>query len=237
MSPLIEPVRETDAFRRAGAAQHAAGLRLPPALRAHPQRRDRARAAHHHPVPRRRLRRQRDAGARGVAAIDRGAGADRHLQPLDRHSAADGRAACRSAARAARGRVASRRLGDAQHRRGRNRRARDRASARWRRRRAIGDNKQYLRGNRAFHFTIYQAARSDALLAIIETLWLQISPYFHLLHASGNYFKANEQHELMLSAMRARDEAAVSLGRAQRHRGGLSRACPAAGMLRRARDR
>ena len=75
----------------------------------------------------------------------------------------------------------------------------------------LGDNKQYLRGNRAFHFKIYQAARSDALLAIIKTLWLQISPYFHLLHASGNYFKANEQHELMLSALRARDEAAVSL--------------------------
>ena len=75
-----------------------------------------------------------------------------------------------------------------------------------------GDNKQYLRGNRAFHFKIYEAARSDALLAIIKTLWLQISPYFHLLHASGNYFKANEQHELMLSALRARDEAAVSLG-------------------------
>ena len=40
---------------------------------------------------------------------------------------------------------------------------------------------------------------------------MQISPYFHLLHASGNYFKANEQHEFMLSAIRARDEAAVSL--------------------------
>lgn len=75
----------------------------------------------------------------------------------------------------------------------------------------IGDNKQYLRCNRAFHFKIYQAARSEALLAIIETLWLQISPYFHLLHASGNYFKANEQHEIMLSAIRGRDEAAVSL--------------------------
>jgi DNA-binding GntR family transcriptional regulator len=73
------------------------------------------------------------------------------------------------------------------------------------------DNKQYLRSNRAFHFKIYQAGRSEALIAIIETLWLQISPYFHLLHASGNYFKANEQHELMLSAIRTRDEAAVSL--------------------------
>jgi DNA-binding GntR family transcriptional regulator len=74
-----------------------------------------------------------------------------------------------------------------------------------------GDNKQYLRWNRAFHFGIYLAARSEALLAIIETLWLQISPYFHLLHASGNYFKANEQHELMLAALRARDGTKVSL--------------------------
>ena len=74
-----------------------------------------------------------------------------------------------------------------------------------------GDNKQYLRWNRAFHFGIYQAAQSEVLLAIIETLWLQISPYFHLLHASGNYLKANEQHELMLAALRARDGVAVSL--------------------------
>ena len=75
-----------------------------------------------------------------------------------------------------------------------------------------GDRKQYLRLNRTFHFTIYGAAGSDTLFAIIENVWLQISPYFHLLHASGNYFKANEQHELMLDAIRARDGAAVSLG-------------------------
>ena len=74
------------------------------------------------------------------------------------------------------------------------------------------DRKQYLRLNRAFHFTIYQAAGSEALFAIIENLWLQISPYFHLLHASGNYFKANEQHDLILEAIRRRDSAAASLG-------------------------
>ena len=85
------------------------------------------------------------------------------------------------------------------------------AWGRWKRRSGRGDNKQYLRWNRAFHFGIYRAARSEALLAIIETLWLQISPYFHLLHASGNYLKANEQHELMLAALRARDGVAVSL--------------------------
>jgi DNA-binding GntR family transcriptional regulator len=41
---------------------------------------------------------------------------------------------------------------------------------------------------------------------------MAISPYFHLLHASGNYFKANEQHEMMLAAMRARDAESVSQG-------------------------
>jgi DNA-binding GntR family transcriptional regulator len=75
-----------------------------------------------------------------------------------------------------------------------------------------GDRKQYLRWNRAFHFAIYAAAGSDSLLAIIESLWLQISPYFHLLHASGNYFQANEQHEAMLAAIRLRDAVSVSQG-------------------------
>jgi DNA-binding GntR family transcriptional regulator len=73
-----------------------------------------------------------------------------------------------------------------------------------------GDRKQYVRSNRAFHFTIYKAAGSDSLYAIIENLWLQISPYFHLLHASGNYFKANEQHELILKAIRVQDAEAAS---------------------------
>ena len=75
-----------------------------------------------------------------------------------------------------------------------------------------GDSKQYLRRNRAFHLGIYLAARSEALLAIIETLWLQISSYFHLLHALGNYFKANEQHELSLTpSALARGRTKVSL--------------------------
>jgi DNA-binding GntR family transcriptional regulator len=68
-----------------------------------------------------------------------------------------------------------------------------------------GDVKAYLRANRDFHFEIYRAAGSDVLYAIIESLWLQISPFFHLLHGSGNYPVANAQHERMLQALRARD--------------------------------
>lgn len=74
---------------------------------------------------------------------------------------------------------------------------------------AAGDVKGYLRANHAFHFIVYGAAGSDALLSIIESLWLQISPYFNLLHGSGNYSASNEQHEAMLNAIRAGDKSAL----------------------------
>jgi DNA-binding GntR family transcriptional regulator len=68
-----------------------------------------------------------------------------------------------------------------------------------------GDTGSYVRANHDFHFTIYGAAGSEALLGVIEALWLQVSPYFHLLHRSGNYFDANEQHRLALRALRRSD--------------------------------
>ena len=71
---------------------------------------------------------------------------------------------------------------------------------------AESDVKSYLRANHAFHFSIYRAAGSGCLLAIIENLWLQISPYFNLLHGSGNYAAANTQHQVMVDALRVRDE-------------------------------
>lgn len=70
---------------------------------------------------------------------------------------------------------------------------------------AAGDTKGFLRANRGFHFTVYHAARSPTLVALIETLWLQISPYFNLLHGSGNYVSANTQHHALLEALRAHD--------------------------------
>lgn len=72
-----------------------------------------------------------------------------------------------------------------------------------------GDVRAYLRANRAFHFTIYGASRSQVLMTIIEALWLQISPYFNLLHASGNYTTANIHHRRMLQALERRDRESV----------------------------
>jgi|tagenome__1003787_1003787.scaffolds.fasta_scaffold20671203_1 DNA-binding GntR family transcriptional regulator len=75
-----------------------------------------------------------------------------------------------------------------------------------------GDVKAYLRANRRFHFAIYRAAGSDVLIGIIESLWLQISPFFHLLHASGNYSVSNRQHRQMLQALKKRNAANVRAG-------------------------
>jgi DNA-binding GntR family transcriptional regulator len=76
-----------------------------------------------------------------------------------------------------------------------------------------GDTRAYVRGNHDFHFTIYAASGSATLLGVIEALWLQVSPYFHLLHGvrgAGNYDNANHEHKLILQAIRAGDAEACA---------------------------
>ncbi|MBV5324657.1 MAG: GntR family transcriptional regulator, partial [Rhodospirillaceae bacterium] len=73
-----------------------------------------------------------------------------------------------------------------------------------------GDTRAYVRANHDFHFTVYTASGSEALLGIIEGIWLQVSPYFHLLHSSGNYLAANEEHKLILKALQEGDAKACA---------------------------
>jgi DNA-binding GntR family transcriptional regulator len=74
-----------------------------------------------------------------------------------------------------------------------------------------GDTHGYVRSNHDFHFGVYRASGSETLLTTIEGLWLQVSPYFHLLHSSGNYVAANEEHKLILKAIREGDAKAAAL--------------------------
>jgi DNA-binding GntR family transcriptional regulator len=74
-----------------------------------------------------------------------------------------------------------------------------------------GDTHAYVRSNHDFHFGVYRASGSETLLTTIEGLWLQVSPYFHLLHSSGNYVAANEEHKLILKAIRTGDAKACAL--------------------------
>jgi len=73
-----------------------------------------------------------------------------------------------------------------------------------------GDRRGFVRANHDFHFIIYRAANSQTILGIIEALWLQVSPYFHLLQASDNYTTSNLKHRSILDALKARDGKAVA---------------------------
>jgi DNA-binding GntR family transcriptional regulator len=72
-----------------------------------------------------------------------------------------------------------------------------------------GNPRHYVRANHEFHFVVYRASGSETLLSIIEELWLQVSPYFHMLHGSGNYALANREHERLLIALKEQDAAAA----------------------------
>ncbi len=67
--------------------------------------------------------------------------------------------------------------------------------------------KIYLRANREFHFTLYQASGSETMLGIIESLWLQVSPYFNLLQERGNFVVSNRHHRALVDALGVRNPA------------------------------
>ncbi len=74
---------------------------------------------------------------------------------------------------------------------------------------AEGDARAFLRANRAFHFGIYSVAGSPTLDRIIESLWLQISPYFNLLSKAGAMPVNNTEQEALMRALEAGDVAGV----------------------------
>lgn len=72
------------------------------------------------------------------------------------------------------------------------------------------DGRRFVPANHHFHFTIYRAADSAALLSIIESLWLQIGPYFHVLRGSDNWHAANSAHRAILEALGRGDGTAAA---------------------------
>ncbi len=61
--------------------------------------------------------------------------------------------------------------------------------------------------NRQFHFTIYQAAESPVMLAMIESLWLQSGPYLRVTREfmHTDRLPADRLHESAVAAIRAGD--------------------------------
>jgi DNA-binding GntR family transcriptional regulator len=79
---------------------------------------------------------------------------------------------------------------------------------------AAQDIEASVRANWRFHFTIYDCSESEALLPIIEGLWLQFGPY---LRRAATLFAAGEGeatafHASVLKALRRGDAAAARAG-------------------------
>jgi DNA-binding GntR family transcriptional regulator len=64
----------------------------------------------------------------------------------------------------------------------------------------------YLADNSQFHLTLYQACANPVLLRMIESLWLQVGPFFNRLFTEADLsLRLNDFHEDCLKALQAGD--------------------------------
>lgn len=69
----------------------------------------------------------------------------------------------------------------------------------------------YVRTNLEFHRTLYLRAQTPAMLAIIETVWLQLGPTMRALYQKIRRRDMPQHHRLILAALRAGDEPGLRL--------------------------
>ncbi len=74
---------------------------------------------------------------------------------------------------------------------------------------AHGDAAFYVRANAEFHATLYAAAQAPALLALVESVWLQLNPSMRVITGRAGTAGLVDQHEATLQALAARDAAAL----------------------------
>jgi DNA-binding GntR family transcriptional regulator len=76
---------------------------------------------------------------------------------------------------------------------------------------AKGDAVGYIRTNLEFHRTLYLRAQAPAMLAMAETVWLQLGPTMRKLYGRLQRVELPPNHRLILSALRAGDEPGLRL--------------------------
>ena len=69
----------------------------------------------------------------------------------------------------------------------------------------------YIRSNLEFHRTLYLRAQAPAMLAIVETVWLQLSPTMTVLYGKLQRREASDNHRTVIAALKAGDEASLRL--------------------------
>lgn len=74
-----------------------------------------------------------------------------------------------------------------------------------------GDAVTYVRTNLEFHRTLYLRAQAPAMLAIAETVWLQLGPTMRALYAKLRRKEPPQHHRIILAALKAGDEPGLRL--------------------------
>ena len=69
----------------------------------------------------------------------------------------------------------------------------------------------YIRMNLEFHRTLYLRAQAPAILALTETVWLQLGPTMRALYGRLRRSEPPPHHRLILAALRAGDEPGLRL--------------------------
>jgi DNA-binding GntR family transcriptional regulator len=69
----------------------------------------------------------------------------------------------------------------------------------------------YVRTNLEFHRMLYLRAQTPAMLAMIETVWLQLGPTMRALYQKIRRRDVPQHHRLILAALRAGDEPGLRL--------------------------
>ncbi|MEL6959793.1 MAG: GntR family transcriptional regulator [Pseudomonadota bacterium] len=69
----------------------------------------------------------------------------------------------------------------------------------------------YIRTNLEFHRTLYLRAQAPAMLAMAETVWLQLGPTMSKLYGRLRRTETPRAHKLILAALKAGDEASLKL--------------------------
>ncbi|OHC46484.1 MAG: GntR family transcriptional regulator [Rhodobacteraceae bacterium GWE1_64_9] len=69
----------------------------------------------------------------------------------------------------------------------------------------------YIRTNLEFHRTLYLRAQAPAMLAILETVWLQLGPTMRALYSRLRRNEPPHHHRMILAALRAGDEPGLRL--------------------------
>lgn len=73
------------------------------------------------------------------------------------------------------------------------------------------DAVSFIRTNLEFHRALYLRAQAPAMLAMAETVWLQMGPTMRTLYGRLRKTKSPQYHRLIIAALRAGDEPGLRL--------------------------